>query len=171
MQEGPYLHNPGPMLARFKHIPLLQKLPEQVLKQVLQMSKLRRYESGETILQEDAYDRWMYILIQGEAEVYKDGETLVTLTQPGEVFGELAVIDGEARCATVQAASECVCLAMDITSLEVEGHLQKEALRAAFYQMFAQILGERLRATDAELARTKEALALCQQTNKQSATG
>ncbi|KQV77070.1 hypothetical protein ASC61_06420 [Aeromicrobium sp. Root344] len=54
-----------------------------------------------------------YILLQGNVEIRKSGEVRRTLG-PGEVFGEIAVVDHRLRSASVVAST-------DVTALRVEG--------------------------------------------------
>lgn len=45
-----------------------------------------------------------FIILEGEAEVIHDGKAIATL-QPGDFFGEVAVLDGGPRTASVRATS------------------------------------------------------------------
>jgi CRP/FNR family cyclic AMP-dependent transcriptional regulator len=61
------------------------------------------FKPDEILLAEGGEDRKLYILIEGEVEVLK-GETQVsTQTEPGSVFGELAVLLDIPHTATVRA--------------------------------------------------------------------
>ena len=65
----------------------------------------RLFEPGEVLLAEGGADGMLYVLIEGEVEVLK-GETQVnTQSEPGAIFGELAVLLDIPHTATVRAVS------------------------------------------------------------------
>src|SRR4051794_23903742 len=53
----------------------------------------------------------MFIIVEGQVRVVRDGE-VVTRLGPEEFFGELSVLDGAPRNATVTADVPTVCLAV-----------------------------------------------------------
>jgi len=62
------------------------------------------FQPGEDLLVEGGADKFLYVLIEGEVDVLK-GDTLVnTQTEPGAIFGELAVLLNVPHTATVRAA-------------------------------------------------------------------
>jgi CRP/FNR family transcriptional regulator, cyclic AMP receptor protein len=64
------------------------------------------YKPGETIFsQGDDGDR-MYVIRTGEVEIERDGKIVETLSA-GDVFGEMALIDGSPRAATARAKTVC----------------------------------------------------------------
>jgi CRP-like cAMP-binding protein len=52
-----------------------------------------------------------FVIVDGGARVIRDGETLATIG-PGDFFGELSVLDGRPRTASVIAAGATTCLAL-----------------------------------------------------------
>ena len=52
-----------------------------------------------------------FVIVDGGARVIRDGETLATIG-PGDFFGELSVLDGRPRTASVIAAGSTTCLAL-----------------------------------------------------------
>jgi cytochrome P450 len=71
------------------------------------ITDVRRVPAGDTVCAEgDKADRW-WIVVDGLADVTMDGLYLGTIG-PGETIGELALLDGEPRAATVTAASDMV---------------------------------------------------------------
>jgi CRP/FNR family transcriptional regulator, cyclic AMP receptor protein len=62
-----------------------------------------------------------FLIATGRARVVGDGETLAELG-PGDFFGELSLLDGEPRMATVTAETPVTCLA--IASWEFEALLE-----------------------------------------------
>eukprot|EP00928_Gymnodinium_smaydae_P001122 TRINITY_DN10408_c0_g1_i2.p1 TRINITY_DN10408_c0_g1~~TRINITY_DN10408_c0_g1_i2.p1 ORF type:complete len:447 (-),score=50.92 TRINITY_DN10408_c0_g1_i2:344-1684(-) len=67
------------------------------------------FKRGETIIQQGAVGDFLYILIEGEAQVTKDGKPegkLSATEAEAIVFGERALINDEPRAATIQVLSE-----------------------------------------------------------------
>lgn len=65
----------------------------------------RTFQSGQVLLEEQGEDKKLFILIEGEVEVLK-GDTQVNLqSEPGAIFGELAVLLDIPHTATVRAVS------------------------------------------------------------------
>ncbi|MDD4927965.1 MAG: cyclic nucleotide-binding domain-containing protein [Gallionella sp.] len=62
--------------------------------------------AGETLFKEGDAGDTMYVLIAGEAEITISGILFEKCTQ-GSFVGEMAVIDGSPRYATVTAATDC----------------------------------------------------------------
>jgi CRP/FNR family cyclic AMP-dependent transcriptional regulator len=62
--------------------------------------------SGEILFSEGDTSRVMYVLINGEAEISMNGVLFEKCTQ-GSCVGEMALIDGSPRCATVTAHTNC----------------------------------------------------------------
>jgi len=74
---------------------------------VRSITEARRITAGEVVCTEgDKADRW-WIVVDGLADVTVEGLYVGTIG-PGETIGELALLDGEPRAATVAAASDMV---------------------------------------------------------------
>ena len=76
--------------------------------QIARLLKERRFTKGETVIMEGSGGAAFFIIASGEAKVSSKGVNLATLG-PGEHFGEVALIDGGPRSATVTAATDLVC--------------------------------------------------------------
>ncbi len=73
------------------------------------------YEPGEAVFDQGDLGESLYILLSGEAEVVRttgSEETVLALLQPGEFFGEMALLNERARNATVRCtkAMDVLCL-------------------------------------------------------------
>jgi hypothetical protein len=94
----------GSLLA----VPLLSDLPEPDLDAIARLFTERTFAPGETVTKEGADAAAFYIIESGTATVTVGGAFRRTLGT-GDHFGEIALIDGRARSATVTADSELVC--------------------------------------------------------------
>jgi CRP/FNR family transcriptional regulator, cyclic AMP receptor protein len=96
-----------PMISTLGKSLLLQDLPDDSLEQLAARARRRVYRRGEILFHEGDPGDALVILERGIVKVlvYAESgdETVLAIVGPGESFGELALIDGEARSATVQA--------------------------------------------------------------------
>ncbi len=73
----------------------------------------RHYTAGQHLIQQDDIGLGMFILISGRVEVFRtEGDTTIQLAQrgPGEIVGEMALIDDHPRSASVQVLEDTDCL-------------------------------------------------------------
>jgi len=64
---------------------------------------VRHFAAGEVILGQDEHTGFLYVLIEGSVEVVKDGVVVARSSDPGAVFGDLAVLLGVPHTAAVRA--------------------------------------------------------------------
>lgn len=80
------------------------------------------FAAGDIITRQGAVAHWLYLIIRGEAKVLvdgPDGRLPVATLRDGAIFGEMGMLTGEARSATVIA-----CTAVDCYRLDKEGFAQ-----------------------------------------------
>jgi CRP-like cAMP-binding protein len=94
--------------ASLERVPLLSSLPESDRDAIARLFTERTFAPGETVMKEGADAAAFYLIVSGTATVTVGGAFRRTLG-PGEHFGEIALIDGRARTATVTADGELVC--------------------------------------------------------------
>lgn len=156
MIESEYLKDNQATIQKLRLMPTLDLFDEKSLVGALQLSKIRKYEPGELILEEESFDNWIYFLISGKVKIEKAGKELNVLESVGDVFGEMGVIDGSARSASVHAVDETVCLAVDASYIDRLAGKDKVAFGFILYRVFAENLANRLRATSDKLIRAQE---------------
>ena len=159
MIESDYLKDNSALAEKLRQLPTLKLFNEKDLQGALQLSKIRQYEPGESILEEGSFDSWIYFLISGEVKIVKHGKELTVLRHTGDVFGEMAVIDGSARSASVYAIDETVCLATDASYYNSLSGNDKLGFCYILFRVFSECLANRLRITDEELVKAKEEIA------------
>lgn len=76
----------------------------------------RRYEAGEAILDHLDASNDVFFITDGEARasIYSAQGKVVTFTDlgPGDLFGEIAAIDGGPRSASIEARTRCIVASM-----------------------------------------------------------
>ena len=155
MKETSFLDNNESMLENLKSIDVLQPFEDQELLKLLEMSKIRKYQTGETIVQEGKSDTWLYFLILGQVQISKDGKEVAVLKRKGEIFGEMGAMDSSRRSATAFALTNTVCLATDMFYIEKLSGNDKIAFGYVVYRLLAEILSRRLRQTTEALVKAK----------------
>jgi small-conductance mechanosensitive channel len=93
--------------------PVFNSMDDEQLETVLQNSQIHRYGRGERVIQEGEEGDSMFILLRGTAAVSiaRNGAGVrVGVMRPGDCFGEISLLTGEPRSATVQAESDCEVL-------------------------------------------------------------
>lgn len=98
--EGRALH-PGwiPVLER---VPLFQALSKRHLRRVARLAELKRFKDGAAVVKAGARGDAFYIILDGKARVETPAGHKHDL-EAGDYFGELALLDGAPRAATVSA--------------------------------------------------------------------
>ena len=93
-------------------VPLFAGMPPRFLKRLADKMDEQRFMEGATIVRQGEPGDTFYVLVEGEAKV-KDanGRTLSRLI-PGDFFGEISLMDGGPRTATVVAETNLTALAL-----------------------------------------------------------
>jgi CRP-like cAMP-binding protein len=109
--------NPGSLAARTKWMqpaPLRKDLIED-LARVLGPEGHLSYENGDTILREGQVGVLMYVVLKGKVSIRAGGTPLETVG-PGNIFGEMALVDRSPRLASAIAESNVKLLAINRTA-------------------------------------------------------
>jgi CRP/FNR family transcriptional regulator, cyclic AMP receptor protein len=113
-----------------ERVPLFAALPADELGELTSRLRPRRYARGETLCLEGDPGTSLYIIDKGRVKLgltsSEGREIILDLLGPGEVFGELALLDGEPRSANAVAveSSAVLLLARDDFLRFVEQHPQ-----------------------------------------------
>jgi CRP/FNR family cyclic AMP-dependent transcriptional regulator len=94
-----------------EQVPLFSDLERRELEQIAGSMKQRKFEAGETIASEGEQGVGFFLIETGTAKVSVAGEDRRTLG-PGDYFGEIALISGSDRTATVRADTDLSCWGM-----------------------------------------------------------
>ena len=98
-------------------IPLFSKLSTRQLRRLLKGSSQDSYDAGTMIVREGSRSTSLFIVVEGKARIERDGRE-VGRVGPGEFFGEIAMIDGRVRSASVIAETSITCVVVPRDALQ-----------------------------------------------------
>lgn len=106
----------------------VRQLDESQYDLLLQHSRIIEFAPGEVVLEKGQKEEWLYFLLKGQLEVRagsaQDSSSVVNYITPGEVFGDLAVLFGYMRTATVLADLNSKKIVVFGTDFNVFGTLE-----------------------------------------------
>ena len=94
-----------------KKVPLFAGLEKRELEQIAATMRERRFSEGDTVTEEGAGGAGFFIVESGQADIQVEGEARGTIG-PGDYFGEIALLTGSDRTATITAKSDMLCYGM-----------------------------------------------------------
>jgi CRP-like cAMP-binding protein len=95
----------GASLELLRRVPLFNGLDDKHLKRLGESFTDRPFTAGQELVTEGSGGVGFFVIETGEARVSVEGEPRADLG-PGDYFGEIALIDGGLRTATVTALSD-----------------------------------------------------------------
>jgi len=124
-----------------RRVELFAPLEEDELARLADALHAAPFTKGEVLTRQGAEAHWLYLVISGEVavRVAKDGiDTEVARLGPGSFFGEMSLMTGEPRSATVAALADVQCYRLDATAFR-----DLLARRPQLAEPIARLLAER----------------------------
>ena len=90
-----------PTVVVLRRISFFRYLTDPDLSRLARIGRRRSYSSGETMVEEDSDRGGLFVILSGAAEVEAGGA--IHMLRPGDFFGEMALLAGSRRTATVLA--------------------------------------------------------------------
>ncbi|MEW6660251.1 MAG: cyclic nucleotide-binding domain-containing protein [Thermodesulfobacteriota bacterium] len=160
-----------PRCNLFKKIFLFQDLDEEEIQQVMNHTHPRNFPAGAAILKEGETGDSLFIMCQGEVEITKvltlvleedtpKEKVMIRLkAEDGVCFGEMALLENEARSATVTALSDCSL--MELHRQEFLALIrEKPEMGMKILLNLAQLLSRHLRKSNQDVIKLTTALAI-----------
>jgi CRP/FNR family transcriptional regulator, cyclic AMP receptor protein len=116
-----------------RHVPLFSQCSKRELAQIAGLADEIDLREGKVLIREGERGREFFVLLEGSAEVTKDGRRINTL-RAGDFFGEIALVSNSPRTATVAAISPVHTLVITDRSfrrlLDEQPEIQRKVLVA-----------------------------------------
>lgn len=97
-------------------------LDASVVHAIARHTTAHRLEKGERLVEESEQQHWMGFIVRGECEVSQSvlgsDARVLRVMGPGRAFGELALLEGTARSATLEALEQVDYLRLDPDQLD-----------------------------------------------------
>ena len=92
------------------YVPIFSDLPVETLKMIENIGTKKLYKKNDVVLMEEEAGTALFVIIKGKVKVARsstDGrEVILTILSESDFFGEMAILDGLTRSATVTAIEE-----------------------------------------------------------------
>ena len=130
--------------AQLKQIPLFGELSEQELTLVAERARELRYPKGSIVFSEGDQSDYLLIILSGAAKIVlmnsEGEETILDIRRSGSFFGEMALLDGAPRSATVITTESC-----QLAQISRDAFLELLRANPAMSQKLLVYLTKRLR--------------------------
>ncbi len=104
-------------VAALKQVAIFQSMTDEERRKLAEELTVAPFRKGEVMTRQGNVAHHLYIVITGEAEVMLETASGVTrqvgVVHAGDVFGEMGLMTGEPRFATVTATTDAVCYKLD----------------------------------------------------------
>lgn len=151
-----------------------KNFPAESLAAFSKMITVQSYEPQELILIQGQANDALYFLRQGLLEVLVDGESVSMLSEPGEILGEMSVINRSEAMASVRAMSPATIFVVQESNFKNLSEENRQSFKILMNQVLTQVLVLRLdrtndrakkfEMTNRELERTQQDLKTLNQT-------
>lgn len=100
-------------------LPLFRDLPRETCERLADAARRQVYDDGELLVREGETGDSLFVLERGRVQVTKSGSTVGTTyvvlarLKAGDFFGEMSLLTGEPRSATIAAEGSCEVLLLD----------------------------------------------------------
>jgi CRP-like cAMP-binding protein len=148
-----------PLSEILQHVPLFQDLTPKELRILERVVHVRTYQPEETVFAENEPGAGMYVIRSGRVDILLKHEnqspSVLTKLEPGDFFGEMALLGDSARSATAIAREQSELIGffhpdlLDIINLH-------PVMGAKITFGLARTLAERLRYTNLQLREIAE---------------
>ena len=122
-----------------KSLSIFKDTPENILADLAPLMEEEEYEQNTVIFKEGDFGDCMYIIYKGEVNIHK-GNAVLAVLRDKEVFGELSLLDAEARSASATSKTDCL-----LFRVNQEPFYELVETRMEVVKGFIKILCQRLR--------------------------
>lgn len=105
------LHHHDERIEALKQIGIFRGLSHHQLKEIAQHVDEVRTDAGQVLVRQGDRGHEFALLVDGRARVERDGRTIAEL-ESGDFFGEMSLLDGQPRSATIVSETPSTILVM-----------------------------------------------------------
>ncbi len=132
------------------YVPIFSELPDETLSKIERIGSCKTFSKNDVILMEEESGTALFVIMNGKVKVSRtstDGrEVILTILGEGDFFGEMAILDGLTRSATVVAIEDTELFMIQRNDFMTMLHEHPEISIALL-----QELTKRLRAADMKI--------------------
>jgi CRP/FNR family cyclic AMP-dependent transcriptional regulator len=145
------------LISFLRSVPIFGGLEGRSLKRIIAMMKEQTWKNGEILFSEGEPGRDFYLLVEGEVEILRtSGEAggrrvPIVRLEPGETFGEMALVELQSRSATVVARKPSRTYSLNLVNL-YNLYLEDNYAYVIVLQNMCRNLSRRLRKADGRIA-------------------
>jgi CRP-like cAMP-binding protein len=132
---------PASAAEALSRIPLFAHLSQRQLRKISKSVGEHRYEPGTTIVRQGGRTATLFVVLEGEVKIVRDGRT-ISRRRPGEFFGEISLIDGRPRAASVVAETPIRCLVLEQAALKTLAMTDPRVAWALLESLASRLRGE-----------------------------
>ena len=101
--------DPDDTARALARVPLFRGCTDDEMREIATVAHLLKFDDGAVIVPEGEEGQGFYLLMSGEARVLQGGKAINQM-RTGDFFGEIALLEGKPRTASVVADGPVVCL-------------------------------------------------------------
>jgi CRP/FNR family cyclic AMP-dependent transcriptional regulator len=99
------------LIDRLREVAIFRGLDEKELHRIVEVGKEVRFDPGKVVAEQDGGAAGFHLILDGEVSVDVSGTERARL-RSGQYFGEMSLIDGKPRSATVRAEAPTTTFAL-----------------------------------------------------------
>jgi len=92
------------------NVPIFSDLDKETLEKVLKSGMLQSYKKNSVVLSEEETGSALFVIVEGKLKVSRSSgdekEVILAMLNESDFFGEMSLLDGDARSATVTAIED-----------------------------------------------------------------
>jgi CRP/FNR family transcriptional regulator, cyclic AMP receptor protein len=104
------------LIMLLKKVPLFSKLKDNEVAQIIDQCVTKTCKKDQVILVEEELGQTLFIILKGTVKISRTSEegreVILTILKAGDFFGELSLLDGKGRSATVVSMEDAELLAL-----------------------------------------------------------
>ena len=136
-----------------KSLSFFEQFDDRLISLIQPYFEFVSFKPGDVILEQNDFNTKLYYLMEGLLDIYIDDQFIVSISQEGEIFGEMSIAGHTTTTAKVMTKTNSSIVIFDFTEIQnIQGH-ERCMIEKLIYKSCAEVLARRLLATN-EIAKT-----------------